>query len=75
MAAIALYVEGQRGLEFEHPVAVHFKGSGFYATDYGSRKTKSKDADAPPASEKSADKSAEKSSTDSKPKPAADSSS
>ena len=57
------------------PVAVHFKGSGFYATDYGSRKTKSKDADAPPASEKSADKSAEKSSTDSKPKPAADSSS
>jgi putative FmdB family regulatory protein len=21
-----------------HPVAVHFKGSGFYATDYGSRK-------------------------------------
>ena len=23
-----------------HPVAVHFKGSGFYATDYGSRKRK-----------------------------------
>jgi hypothetical protein len=21
-----------------HPVAVHFKGSGFYTTDYGSRK-------------------------------------
>ena len=21
-----------------HPVAVHFKGSGFYSTDYGSRK-------------------------------------
>jgi putative FmdB family regulatory protein len=21
-----------------HPIAVHFKGSGFYATDYGSRK-------------------------------------
>ena len=22
-----------------HPVAVHFKGSGFYATDYGKKKT------------------------------------
>ncbi len=29
------------------PVAVHFKGSGFYATDYGrgSRKTSAKDGD------------------------------
>jgi putative FmdB family regulatory protein len=24
-----------------HPVAVHFKGSGFYSTDYGSRKRQS----------------------------------
>src|SRR5437899_1328345 len=23
-----------------HPVAVHYKGSGFYTTDYGSRKSK-----------------------------------
>jgi putative FmdB family regulatory protein len=54
------------------PVAVHFKGSGFYSTDYGSRKTKAKEGETPSA-EKSADKSAEKSSTDSKPKPASDS--
>jgi putative FmdB family regulatory protein len=55
------------------PVAVHFKGSGFYSTDYGSKKTKAKDGEA--SSEKKADKPAEKSSTDSKPKPASDSSS
>lgn len=32
-----------------HPVAVHFKGSGFYSTDYGraSRKQESKDGDRP----------------------------
>ena len=53
------------------PVAVHFKGSGFYSTDYGSRKGKSKEAESDSSSsEKSADKPAEKSSTDSKPKPA-----
>jgi putative FmdB family regulatory protein len=57
------------------PVAVHFKGSGFYSTDYGSRKSKSKEGDASSSSsEKSADKPAEKTSTDSKPKPASDSS-
>jgi putative FmdB family regulatory protein len=55
------------------PVAVHFKGSGFYSTDYGSRKTKAKDADS--STEKTADKPAEKPSSDSaKPKPASDSS-
>jgi putative FmdB family regulatory protein len=32
-----------------HPVAVHFKGSGFYSTDYGrkGRKQESKDGDRP----------------------------
>ncbi len=31
-----------------HPVAVHFKGSGFYSTDYGKGARKqSKDGDAP----------------------------
>ena len=50
------------------PVAVHFKGSGFYSTDYGSHKTKAKDSEAPSSSEKSADKPAEKAATDSKPK-------
>ena len=59
------------------PVAVHFKGSGFYSTDYGSRKSKAaKDSDTSPSSEKSSDvKPAEKTTTDSKPKPASDSSS
>src|SRR5712675_914700 len=40
-----------------HPVAVHFKGSGFYNTDYGTRKR---------AREKEAHKSAEGSGGDSK---------
>jgi putative FmdB family regulatory protein len=46
------------------PVAVHFKGSGFYSTDYGSRKAASKDGDAP-SEKKKADKPAEKASSDS----------
>ena len=55
------------------PVAVHFKGSGFYSTDYGSRKSKAaKDSETSSSSEKSSEKPAEKSSADSKPKPAAD---
>ena len=49
------------------PVAVHFKGSGFYSTDYGSGKTKPKESEAS-SSEKAADKPAEKPPTDSKPK-------
>jgi putative FmdB family regulatory protein len=49
------------------PVAVHFKGSGFYSTDYGRGKTKAKDVDAP--AEKTPDKPAEKTTTDSKTKP------
>jgi putative FmdB family regulatory protein len=49
------------------PVAVHFKGSGFYSTDYGSKKTKAKDGES--TTEKKADKPAEKTaSTDAKPK-------
>jgi putative FmdB family regulatory protein len=52
------------------PVAVHFKGSGFYSTDYGKggRKAAAKDGEGSSTSEKSADKPAEKTSTD---KPAA----
>jgi putative FmdB family regulatory protein len=52
------------------PVAVHFKGSGFYSTDYGSRK-KPKESEAS-SGEKAAEKPAEKPSTDSKPKPSTD---
>jgi putative FmdB family regulatory protein len=57
------------------PVAVHFKGSGFYSTDYGSRKSKAKDSETSTSSEAPTDKPAEKAATDSKPKPASDSSS
>ena len=54
------------------PVAVHFKGSGFYSTDYGSKKTKAaKEGESSPSSDTSADKPAEK--KDAKPKPASDS--
>jgi len=55
------------------PVAVHFKGSGFYSTDYGSRKTKAKDGESAPTTKKATDKSTEKPSTDAKPKPTSDS--
>lgn len=43
------------------PVAVHFKGSGFYSTDYGrgGRKAKDGDGDAAPT-DKAKDKPAEK---------------
>jgi putative FmdB family regulatory protein len=40
-----------------YPVAVHFKGSGFYTTDYGRGKRKeSKDGDKADAKESKADK-------------------
>jgi putative FmdB family regulatory protein len=49
-----------------HPVAVHFKGSGFYTTDYGSRKrsTDSSDSD---SSKDSKPESKSDSKSDSKP--------
>jgi putative FmdB family regulatory protein len=50
------------------PVAVHFKGSGFYSTDYGSKKTKAKDGETTTTADKKTEKSADKPSTDSKPK-------
>jgi len=53
------------------PVAVHFKGSGFYSTDYGSRKAKTKESEGS-SGEKAADKPAEKPSTDSKSKPSSE---
>ena len=51
-----------------HPVAVHFKGSGFYSTDYGKRKSgkpgdegkaegKGKDKEASPAPSSSSESS------------------
>jgi putative FmdB family regulatory protein len=48
------------------PVAVHFKGSGFYSTDYGRGKKKAKEGDGAAPSEKAADKPAEKSPSEKK---------
>jgi putative FmdB family regulatory protein len=45
-----------------HPVAVHFKGSGFYTTDYGKKKNGAK------ASSSSASESKDSSSSDTKKK-------
>jgi putative FmdB family regulatory protein len=42
------------------PVAVHFKGSGFYSTDYGRGARKAKEGEAAPAGDKAADKTSEK---------------
>jgi putative FmdB family regulatory protein len=40
-----------------HPVAVHFKGSGFYSTDYGRKSRKpSPDGDKPDKAESTKDK-------------------
>ena len=56
------------------PVAVHFKGSGFYSTDYGRGKKKANDGETAASSDKADDKPAEKSASDTKPKPPTESS-
>jgi hypothetical protein len=65
------------------PVAVHFKGSGFYSTDYGRGKTKPKEGETGASTDKSGDKSPAAASTsdgksdvksDSKPSSSGDSS-
>jgi putative FmdB family regulatory protein len=48
-----------------HPVAVHFKGSGFYTTDYGSKKRKQ---ELDKSAKEGADKTEAKSKDDKKPK-------
>lgn len=59
-----------------HPIAVHFKGSGFYNTDYGTRKRaletkESKESvGSKSSSENGSGSSADKSDSGSKPKPA-----
>ena len=56
-----------------HPVAIHFKGSGFYSTDYGRRKKAAADGKAESSGEsKSAEKAPDKGSGDSSPKKAAE---
>jgi putative FmdB family regulatory protein len=59
-----------------HPIAVHFKGSGFYNTDYGTaRRKREMDKSASDGADKRDAKQAEKKSSESKPaadsKPAA----
>jgi putative FmdB family regulatory protein len=55
-----------------HPVAVHFKGKGFYSTDYGSKKRARELKDA--AEGKSSKDSSDSSSSDSKSESKSDSS-
>jgi putative FmdB family regulatory protein len=55
-----------------HPVAIHFKGSGFYTTDYGKgsgRRASAKDAAADSASGTDASSTGEGSGADGKPAP------
>ena len=49
-----------------HPIAVHFKGSGFYNTDYGTRKRSREMKEAKESSSKSESSSNSSSSSDSK---------
>jgi putative FmdB family regulatory protein len=56
-----------------HPVAVHFKGSGFYSTDYGKKAGASNTSDASSKSEAKADsKDSSKSSSSSESSSASD---
>ena len=48
-----------------HPVAVHFKGSGFYSTDYGKSNGKGSDEDKPKSGSEDSSKSSSESSADS----------
>jgi putative FmdB family regulatory protein len=48
-----------------YPVAIHYKGSGFYTTDYGKGKTAKKDGDSGPAGGES--KAGDSGKNDSKP--------
>lgn len=55
------------------PVAVHFKGSGFYSTDYGRGKKKRTEGEAPTTGDKAAETPTAKATGDAKPKPSGDS--
>jgi putative FmdB family regulatory protein len=56
-----------------YPIAIHYKGSGFYSTDYGKGKKEKKDGDSgSSSSDSSGDSSSKKDAkpADKKPKPA-----
>ena len=56
-----------------HPVAIHFKGSGFYSTDYGRKKKAASDGKSESSGDsKSSEKSDSKGSGSSEPKKAAE---
>lgn len=74
----ALKVDPETGVPVErvlHPPAVHFKGKGFYNTDYGTRKRQRETAAAAEGSSSSDSSSKDSSSKDSSSKGAGDSSS
>ena len=54
-----------------HPIAVHFKGKGFYNTDYGTKKRARENAETKASESKSDDKKSDAPASDSKaaPKP------
>jgi predicted nucleic acid-binding Zn ribbon protein len=54
-----------------HPIAVHFKGKGFYNTDYGTKKRARENAETKASEKKSEDKKSDAAASDSKaaPKP------
>jgi putative FmdB family regulatory protein len=61
-----------------HPVAIHFKGSGFYNTDYGKRKrgaAAKEDGSAPKSDSSGGDSSKSESKSESKPAASSSSSS
>src|SRR5689334_21421093 len=55
-----------------HPVAVHFKGSGFYNTDYGTRKRARENASSDSSKKDSSSGSDSSSSTSTDSKPSSD---
>jgi putative FmdB family regulatory protein len=55
-----------------HPVAIHFKGSGFHNTDYGKKKAPSNGSSPESPKDSSDSKASESKSTDSKPAAKAD---
>jgi putative FmdB family regulatory protein len=53
------------------PVAVHFKGSGFYSTDYGRGKKKPRESDTSSKGDTATEKTPTKASSETTPKPSA----
>ena len=56
-----------------HPVAIHFKGSGFYTTDYGRGKKKASEGAGDPSSKGDSSSKSDSSSSSNDSKPSGDS--